>query len=176
MLGLGGLGLSQLNKTNNPSTPPRPEIPKENQKDLQDDFASISTLVYGVRGSKESVVAAVNDSGKNNSPVSLLRSDTKFAYPLSNSKQILYIAETNDYDMGKKLVVKNSRFYNYGKSGFKLADKIAGIARQTVFYNNIFYLQTGVSFLNESNTNCRADSGKNQFLSISDKWYKKAVK
>lgn len=76
----------------------------------------------------------------------------------------------------QKLVVKNSRFYNYGKSGFKLADKIAGIARQTVFYNNIFYLQTGVSFLNESNTNCRADSGKNQFLSISDKWYKKAVK
>lgn len=107
LLVLGGLGLSQLNKTNNPSTPPRPEIPKENQKDLQDDFASISTLVYGVRGSKESVVAAVNDSGKNNSPVSLLPSDTKFAYPLSNSKQILYIAETNDYDMGKKLVVKN---------------------------------------------------------------------
>jgi len=107
LLVLGGLGLSQLNNSNKPSTPPRPEIPKENQKDLQDDFASISTLVYGVRGSKESVVAAVNDSGKNNSPVSLIPSDTKFAYPLSNSKQILYIAETNEYDMGKKLVVKN---------------------------------------------------------------------
>ena len=58
-------------------------------------------------------------------------------------------------------------FYNYGISGFKLADKIAGIGRQTVFYNNTFYSQPGVKFLNESNANCQADGGKNQYLRVS---------
>lgn len=67
----------------------------------------------------------------------------------------------------QKIQVNNSMFYNYGKSGFKLADKIAGIGRQTVFYNNTFYSQQSVQFLNESNTNCQADGGKNQYLPVS---------
>lgn len=104
---LGGLGVMRLTSNTNPGTPNRPEIPKENQKDLEDDFESINTIIYGARGSSKSVVGAVNDSGKNNSPVTLVDNDTKFAYPLSNSKQILYIDETNEFDLGKKLVVKN---------------------------------------------------------------------
>ena len=66
----------------------------------------------------------------------------------------------------KKLQVKNSMFYNYGKNGFKLADKIAGIGRQTRFYNNTFYSQPGVQFLNESNANCQADMGDNRYLPV----------
>ena len=66
----------------------------------------------------------------------------------------------------KKLQVKNSMFYNYGKNGFKLADKIAGIGRQTRFYNNTFYSQPGVQFLNESNANCQADMGNNRYLPV----------
>lgn len=69
----------------------------------------------------------------------------------------------------QKIQVNNSMFYNYGKSGFKLADKIAGIGRQTVFYNNTFCSQPGVQFLNESNTNCQADGGKNRYLPVSVK-------
>lgn len=104
---LGGLGVMRLSGNTGSTTPDRPEIPEENQKDLEEDFESINTIIYGARGSSKSVVGAVNDSGKNNTPVTLIDNDTKFAFPLKNSKQILYIDETNDFDLGKKLVIKN---------------------------------------------------------------------
>jgi len=104
---LAGLGVMRISSGSKPVSPDRPEIPKENQKDLDEDLNSVSTIIYGARGSSKSVVGAVNDSGKNNTAVTLLNNDTKFVYPLLNSKQMLYIDETNDFDLGNKIVIKN---------------------------------------------------------------------
>ena len=67
------------------------------------------------------------------------------------------------------LRVSNSVFYNYCETGFKLSEKIAGIAGHTVFYNNKFYSQPGVSFLNGFETKCNADAGRNLFYPMKDK-------
>ena len=69
----------------------------------------------------------------------------------------------------QKLKVSNSSFYNYGKTGFKLGDKIAGIANYTVFSNNKFYAQPGISFLNRFETKCNADAGGNRFQQLTGK-------
>ena len=69
----------------------------------------------------------------------------------------------------QKIKLTNSSFYNYAKTGFKLGDKIAGIGRHAVFYNNTFYSQPGINFLNGFNENCNADAGKNQFKHITEK-------
>ena len=80
-------------------------------------------------------------------------------------------ALTKDCGTGnmQKIKVSNCSFYNYTKTGFKLGDKVAGIGRHTVFYNNSFYSQPGINFLNGFNDNCNADAGKNQFKDISEK-------
>lgn len=69
----------------------------------------------------------------------------------------------------EKLKVSNSSFFNYGKTGFKLAENIAGIGRGTIFYNNKFYSQPGIRFSNQSTPTCNTDGGKNEFLRIKDK-------
>jgi len=69
----------------------------------------------------------------------------------------------------QKIKLTNSSFYNHAKTGFKLGDKIAGIGRHAVFYNNTFYSQPGINFLNGFNENCNADAGKNQFKHITEK-------
>ena len=69
----------------------------------------------------------------------------------------------------QKLKISNSSFYNYGKIGFKLGDKIAGIANHTVFYNNKFYAQPGISFLNGFEAKCNADAGGNKFQQLTGK-------
>jgi len=59
--------------------------------------------------------------------------------------------------------VSNCIFYNYCETGFKLSEKVAGIASHTIFYNNKFYAKPGVKFLNGFDANCHADAGKNEF-------------
>lgn len=75
---------------------------------------------------------------------------------------------TTDCSVGnmQKLRVSNSSFFSYGKTGFKLGDKIAGIAAHTVFYNNKFYAQPGINFLNGFDSKCNADAGKNEFYPV----------
>lgn len=66
----------------------------------------------------------------------------------------------------QKIRVLNSTFINYCRSGFKLSESVAGIAGFTVFYNNSFYTQPGVTFTNRFNDNCNADAGRNNFYPV----------
>lgn len=72
-------------------------------------------------------------------------------------------------DNTQKIKVSNSIFYNEGKEAFKLANKIAGIAHYTVFFNNKFFSRPGVSFLNGFEAKCNADAGGNKFYQITGK-------
>ncbi len=68
-----------------------------------------------------------------------------------------------------KLRFTNNNIYNYCDTGFRLAEKVAGMAGYTVFYNNKFFALPGVSFQNWFNANCFADAGKNVFTTINKK-------
>ncbi len=70
------------------------------------------------------------------------------------------------FDNPEMLHVSNCTFYNYCKKGFKLSDKVAGMAGHTTFYNNRFYAKPGVSFQNGFNGDCHADAGKNKFYKM----------
>ncbi len=96
-LGLGFVGVA--NQNGKPGTI-RKEIPKENQTDLKDDRSSVNTIIYGEMGEDSTSISAVNDSGVNNSPVTLLESKIKFATPLSDGKNIFYVADTDYGDAG----------------------------------------------------------------------------
>ena len=77
-------------------------------------------------------------------------------------------AKNCDKDNPQMIHVSNSTFYNYCEKGFKLSEKVAGIAGHTIFYNNRFYARQGVSFQNRFDGDCHADAGKNKFY-IADK-------
>ena len=105
VLGLGFIGaMSQRGGSNGPT---RQEIPKENQTDLKPDTSSINTIIYGGKGEDFSLISAVNDSGINNSPVTTLESNVKFITPLVDGKRLLFIADTDDGDMGGSLALKD---------------------------------------------------------------------
>lgn len=73
-------------------------------------------------------------------------------------------AKNCDTDNPQMLQVSNSSFYNYCDKGFKISEKVAGIAGHCIFYNNSFYARPGVLFQNGFNGECNADAGKNKFL------------
>lgn len=72
-------------------------------------------------------------------------------------------------DNPQKNKVSNCSFYNYAESGFKIAEKVAGMAYHTIFYNNSFYSRPGIRFQNAFEANCNADAGKNQFFTTMKK-------
>ena len=84
------------------------------------------------------------------------------AYTTSNYYLAGHAKDCNP-DNIQMLYVSNSSFYNYCEGGFKLSEKIAGIASYTIFFNNSFYARPGISFQNGFNAGCHADGGKNKF-------------
>ena len=88
---------------------------------------------------------------------------TFIAYTTSNY-YLAGHAKDCERDNAEMLRVSNSSFYNYARGGFKLSEKVAGIAAHCIFYNNRFYNRPGVSFQNGFNGNCNADAGKNKFF------------
>jgi hypothetical protein len=76
-LGAGFVGVAS--QRSNPG-PIRNEIPKENQTDLKDDTSSVNTIIYGEMGEDSTSISAVNDSGINDSPVTMLESGIKFVF------------------------------------------------------------------------------------------------
>lgn len=98
VLGLGFIAV--MNQRESTSGPVRQEIPKENQTDLEDDASSLNTVIYGSKGEDLSLISAVNDSGKNNSPVSKLLNTIKFVTSLVDGNHLLFIADTDEGDMG----------------------------------------------------------------------------
>ena len=108
LLILGVLGLAGFVVINRDSTPSpdRKELPLQNQAGLEDDKNSINTIVYGIRDTSETRIYAVNDSGKNNTLITIISPDVKFITPLVNGKQLFYIANTNEGDIGGSFEIK----------------------------------------------------------------------
>lgn len=103
-LGAGFVGVAS--QRSNPG-PIRNEIPKENQTDLKDDTSSVNTIIYGEMGEDSTSISAVNDSGINDSPVTMLESGIKFVSPLADGKHIFYIADTDYGDVGGAFGLKD---------------------------------------------------------------------
>lgn len=68
----------------------------------------------------------------------------------------------------KMIRVSNSRFYNYSTVAFPLVENAAGIAGNTVFYNNLFYAKPSKKYLNSFDGKCNADAGRNTFFVLSN--------
>lgn len=103
VLGLGFIGAVSQRGGAGPS---RQEIPKENQEGLENDTSSVNTLIYGEKGEDFSLISAINDSGKNRSPVTMIEGNVKFVTPLVDGKHLFYIADTDHGDMGGSFRLK----------------------------------------------------------------------
>lgn len=131
---LGFAGFAVVNNDTAPS-PERQELPIENQTGLEDDKESVNTIVYGIRTSQEARIYAVNDSGKNDTIVSTLKPDVKFITPLANGRQLLYIADTNEGDIGDTFEIKTISSDEEGREIYRPIDDY-GIDRYVISENN----------------------------------------
>ena len=138
LLILGVLGLAGFVVINRDSTPSpdRKELPLQNQAGLEDDKNSINTIVYGIRDTSETRIYAVNDSGKNNTLITIISPDVKFITPLVNGKQIFYIANTNEGDIGGSFEIKTINSTDGGVEKIYTATDGYGIDRYIISENN----------------------------------------
>lgn len=75
-------------------------------EELKADEESKNTIVVGFPGDGSNIIEAINDSGKNYTAVTTIPQNTKFVFPLTGGKKLLYVGETDDYDYGSTLVIK----------------------------------------------------------------------
>ncbi len=136
ILGVLGLGVFAVINRDSVPAPERGELPIENQLGLEDDRGSINTIVYGTRSTSETKIFAVNDSGKNNTLITELSPDVKFVTPLKSGKQLFYIAETNDGDIGASFEIKTINDTGDGVAGVYSASEGYGIDRYVISENN----------------------------------------